>query len=62
MEDQLLVSLELDPGAALLDAGCGVGHVAIYLAQSGLRVQCIDIVDYQSRRHRAMSRHKGFRT
>jgi sterol 24-C-methyltransferase len=46
MEDQLLVSLRLDPGASVLDAGCGVGHVAIYLAQKGLRVQCIDIVDH----------------
>lgn len=46
MEDQLLIALGLDPGAAVLDAGCGVGHVAIHLAQKGLRVQCIDIVDH----------------
>lgn len=46
MEDQLLFSLGLDLDATVLDAGCGVGHVAIHLARSGLRVQCIDIVDH----------------
>ncbi|KAE8342335.1 S-adenosyl-L-methionine-dependent methyltransferase [Aspergillus arachidicola] len=32
MEDKLAASLNLPPGAYVLDAGCGVGHVAINLA------------------------------
>ena len=45
MEDHLFSSLQLEPGAAVLDAGCGVGHVAIHLAQKGLQVTGIDVVD-----------------
>ena len=33
MEDYLYASLDLPEGAKVLDAGCGVGHVAIHLAQ-----------------------------
>ncbi|KAL9021592.1 MAG: hypothetical protein Q9185_001240 [Variospora sp. 1 TL-2023] len=43
MEDHLHESLDLPPGANVLDAGCGVGHVALHLAQKGLHVQAIDI-------------------
>ncbi|KAI2697776.1 hypothetical protein DTO006G1_2209 [Penicillium roqueforti] len=47
MEDKLATALDLAPGARVLDAGCGVGHVAIRLASKhGLRVQGIDIVDH----------------
>jgi len=44
MEDHLFDSLALESGDNVLDAGCGYGHVAIHLAQRGLRIQCIDIV------------------
>lgn len=43
MEDHLYNSLDLPPGAKVLDAGCGVGHVALRLAHKGLRVQGIDL-------------------
>lgn len=33
MEDYLYTSLDLPEGAKVLDAGCGVGHVARHLAQ-----------------------------
>ena len=46
MEDHLFNSLKLNPGAEVLDAGCGVGHVAIHLARRGLRLQGIDVVDH----------------
>ena len=45
MEDHLFSSLGLQKGAQVLDAGCGAGPVAIHMAQKGLRVQGIDVVD-----------------
>ena len=46
MEDILFHRLGLEPGAKVLNCGCGVGHVAIHLARKGLRVVGIDIVDH----------------
>ncbi|KAL8745876.1 MAG: hypothetical protein Q9184_007821, partial [Pyrenodesmia sp. 2 TL-2023] len=43
MEDHLYESLDLPPGSKVLDAGCGVGHVALHLADKGLNVEAIDI-------------------
>ena len=59
MEDKLAASLGLEQGSYVLDAGCGVGHVAIHLVgQHGYKVQGIDIVDHhivKSRRN--IARH-----
>jgi len=46
MEDHLIESLGLEQGSKVLDAGCGVGHVAIHLAKKGYCVQGIDVVDH----------------
>lgn len=47
MEEKLARSLGLTPGSLVLDAGCGVGDVAISLAsRHGLRVVGIDILDF----------------
>lgn len=47
MEDKLAALIDLKPGAYVLDAGCGVGHVALHLAtKHGYKVQGIDIVDH----------------
>ena len=43
MEDHLYESLNLQPGAKALDAGCGAGQVALHMAHKGLRVEAIDI-------------------
>jgi len=59
MEDHLFRSLGLKSGAQVLDAGCGVGHVAIHLARKGLRVQGIDIVDHHLDKARRNVRAAG---
>ncbi|KAF7557282.1 hypothetical protein G7Z17_g802 [Cylindrodendrum hubeiense] len=47
MEDKLASLLDLPAGANVLDAGCGVGHVALHLAEAfKYRVQGIDIIDH----------------
>ncbi|KAI1174029.1 S-adenosyl-L-methionine-dependent methyltransferase [Nemania sp. FL0916] len=47
MEDELPEALALSPGSRVLDAGCGVGHVALRMAQTHkLRVEAIDVVDH----------------
>ena len=46
MENHLFKSLNLRAGAIVLDAGCGIGHVAIYIAKKGLRVIGINIINY----------------
>ncbi|KAL9003830.1 MAG: hypothetical protein Q9188_003311 [Gyalolechia gomerana] len=49
MEDYLYNSLNLPPGSTVLDAGCGIGHVALHLASKGLKVQAIDITENHAR-------------
>lgn len=47
MEVKLAAALALDRGAYVLDAGCGVGHLAIHLVTDyGYQVHEIDIVDH----------------
>lgn len=46
MEDKMHKLLDLAPGSQVLDAGCGVGHVALYMASRGLRVTAIDVLDH----------------
>ena len=46
MEDKPVQSLNLESGAKVLNAGCGVGHVACHLVTKyGLRITGIDVVD-----------------
>ena len=47
MEDKLAELLNLPAGAEVLDAGCGVGHVALHLAKKyKYRVRGIDVVQH----------------
>ncbi|KAI1372935.1 S-adenosyl-L-methionine-dependent methyltransferase [Hypoxylon crocopeplum] len=47
MEDKLAEAIALPPGSQVLDAGCGVGHVALRLAKThGLRIEAIDVVHH----------------
>lgn len=50
MEDHLFDTLHLEKGSLVLDAGCGIGNVAIHMAKRGLRVSCIDVVDRHIKR------------
>lgn len=42
MEQKLYEALSLPPGSKVLDAGCGAGLVALFLARKGLLVTAID--------------------
>ena len=46
MEDHLIKTLNLLRGSKILDAGCGIGHVSIHLAEAGYQMQGIDVVDH----------------
>jgi ubiquinone/menaquinone biosynthesis C-methylase UbiE len=47
MEDMMARIIDLPKGSQVLDAGCGVGHVALRMARKhGLRVTAIDIIDH----------------
>jgi sterol 24-C-methyltransferase len=47
MEDKLAEALDLPRGSRVLDAGCGVGHVAIHMAKTrGFCVEAIDVTDH----------------
>jgi sterol 24-C-methyltransferase len=58
MEEQLFRALSVPSGSKVLDAGCGYGHVARYMAQQGLNVTAIDIVP----RHVAKARKTAARS
>ncbi|KAL3423320.1 hypothetical protein PVAG01_05067 [Phlyctema vagabunda] len=59
MEDRLISTLGLEKGSKVLDAGCGVGHVAIHLAKAGYHVQGIDVVDHHLSKARANVKTAG---
>ncbi len=46
MEEKLFKALNLPEGSQVVDAGCGVGHVALYMARKGLRITGIDLIDH----------------
>ena len=60
MEERLLQAIALPKGSRVLDAGCGMGHVAIYMAKrGGLRVFGIDVIDRHIRKARRNIRTAG---
>lgn len=46
MEQKLYERLDLPKGATVLDAGCGIAHVALFMARRGLNVVGIDVIDH----------------
>lgn len=46
MEQQLFEKLAVPKGGAVLDAGCGIAHVALAMARNGLKVTGIDVIDH----------------
>lgn len=47
MNEQLAIKLSVKVGSRVLDAGCGEGNVAIYLAKNhGLKVVGLDLLDF----------------
>ncbi|KAL9036586.1 MAG: hypothetical protein Q9214_006065 [Letrouitia sp. 1 TL-2023] len=59
MEDRLFSSLKLQSGSRVLDAGCGVGHVAMHLAGKGLQVYGIDIMKRHVRKGQQYVKSRG---
>ena len=60
MDEQLARALALPKGAKVLDAGCGEGGVAIYLAQKhGLQVSGIDLLDFNVKRAKANAKEQA---
>jgi len=60
MEDELGRRLDLAPGSAVLDAGCGVGDVARHLARAfGLSVVGVDVLDFNLATARRRSAEQG---
>lgn len=54
MEKKLLTALNCKEGARILDAGCGAGHVALYMAREGrLNVEAIDLTPHHVAKARA---------
>lgn len=53
MEQQLFEKLAVPKGGAVLDAGCGIAHVALSMGRNGLDVTGIDVVDH----HVVKARH-----
>ena len=45
MENHLFKILNLSTGAMVLDMGCGIGYIAIYIVKKGLYIIGIDIID-----------------
>lgn len=46
MEQKLYERLNLPKGARVLDAGCGIAHVALFMAHRGLKVTGIDVIEH----------------
>jgi sterol 24-C-methyltransferase len=60
MEKRLYDTLALENGQEVLDAGCGAGYVATYLADHGLQVHGIDIIERHLQSARKAVQAKGY--
>lgn len=59
-QDQIAQKLSLKPGQTILDAGCGRGVTACYLAKKyAVRVVGIDMLDFEIDRARKRAQSKG---
>lgn len=53
-------ALELGPDDVVLDAGCGRGVVATYLAKMfGSQFECVDLVGFELERAKILAKHRG---
>ncbi|KAI3395793.1 hypothetical protein diail_876 [Diaporthe ilicicola] len=59
MEQKMFERLSLPEGSSVLDAGCGIGHVALYMAHHGLRVTAIDVVEHHVEKARLNIQRSG---
>ncbi|EXJ70428.1 uncharacterized protein A1O5_06496 [Cladophialophora psammophila CBS 110553] len=61
MEERLYLTLGLTDNSLVLDAGTGNGDVAIFMAEKGLRIKAIDLLDMHVRwaRENVKRKHLG---
>ena len=60
MEAKLFAALQCPEGSRVLDAGCGTGHVALYMAKAGkYKMECIDLVGFHVAKAKANIRNAG---
>ncbi|KAK7956985.1 uncharacterized protein PG986_006207 [Apiospora aurea] len=60
MEDKMAEALALPAGSKVLDAGCGVGHVALRMAKAhGLHVKAIDVTEHHVAKARRNIKRSG---
>jgi SAM-dependent methyltransferase len=57
--DRLMADLELQPGAVVLDAGCGAGRWVVALAERGARVAGIDLSPRMIAQADTLARERG---
>ncbi len=43
--DDIILQTGLDPGAKVLEVGCGTGQATVGLAQRGFRIVCVELGD-----------------
>ncbi|ROT42543.1 methyltransferase type 11 [Sodiomyces alkalinus F11] len=59
MEKKMHTRLDLPPGSQVIDAGCGVGHVALFMANKGLRVTAFDFTPHHVEKARRNVQRSG---
>lgn len=63
MEGSLFKALQCSPGSRVLDAGCGFGHVALYMAEQGqYKVEAIDFMARHAARAQSNVEKAGMRS
>ena len=61
MERRVWSLLNLSRGSLVLDAGCGTGDVALFMAREGLKVEAVDLLERHTSRAKLKVQSEGLR-